>query len=267
MLRALLTNIQQLSKNPPKRPGKEPYFDKQWGADAAFKKSHDRSFYALDSQGGASEINEQILVMHKVSRGSERNQFLSKMAVDSIDFIEEQRRKMAIARQEERLCQTSMAVMIEQIFEVLKSYAYELNSAVGYGPLHCAATNPQEVTEIVKFNKMRQAEETISYYRARLSTPSLSLVLRGDRSGIHFFVIPVSRAIGLSRQECQFLPAMRLKTRMINGEVSWETEHGCPLTSSMVEVICMNLFQRLIEETKSQVRTNNEENLSSQAVS
>lgn len=270
MLKALLTNIQVLAKSSKKQViTKEPYFERQWGNQAAFKKTIDRSVYTLDSQDQSSQIHEQILVLHKTKAAQAtsicgaRTDFLSRMAVDSLDFIKQQRERMVKAKQEEQLCHNSMAAMTEHIFEILKSYSYELNNTLGYGPLHIAATNPQAVTEITKFNSLRQAEESITYYRGRLSTPSFSLILRGDKSGVQFFIIPVSRTLGLSKQESNFSPVMRLSTRMVDGEVAWQTEKGSPLTSSMVEVICMNLFQRLIEETKSLVNT--QENTTTEA--
>ena len=267
MLRALLTNIQALTKTP-KTAGKavtrELHFDKKWGENAAYKKNSEKPAYeSVDhTQDQAAEIYEQILVMYKTTprskASSERGDFLSKMAVDSMDFIQEQRQALAQVKQEEQLCHESMAAMVEHIFEILKAYSYELNNALGFGPLHVAATNPQAVTEVVKFNTLRQAEETVTYTRARLSTPSFSLVLRGDKRGIYFFIIPVERAIGLSQQECHFLPVAKLAARFVDNQVVWETDNGRSLTPSMVELICMNLFQRLIEETKLLYRRSNQ---------
>lgn len=260
MLRALLTNIQILTKSTRsrKRAANEVHFDKQWGNDAAFEKTVDRKVFAVEKQEQAAEINDQILVMFKTSQPkvgkTGRDSFLSQMAEDSIDFIQEQKRRMLIAQQEEQLCHNSMAAMTEHIFEILKSYSYELNNALGYGPLHVASTSPQTVTEVIKFNSVRQAEESVTYYRARLSTPSYSLVMRGDKRGIQFFVMPVSRALGLSKQESNFTPVMTLSTQMIDGEVAWQTDCGKSLTPSMVEVICMNLFRGLINDTKALVR-------------
>ena len=119
--------------------------------------------------------------------------------------------------------------------------------------MHVACTNPQSVTEVIKFNYLRQAEETVTYSRARLSTPSFSLVLRGDTKGIHFYIMPVGRAIGLSQQECHFLPIARLTTIVENDTVGWMGESGRALTPTQVESLCMNLFERLIQETKQQV--------------
>ena len=262
MLHALLHNIQAIAKNSKKAHiTKEPFFDRQWGNNAAFKKTIDRADYTQETPDGTAEINEQILVLYKAKpqtkASEERGEFLNQMASDSMNFIKEQRTKMEKAHREETLCQASMAAMIEHVFEILKAYSYELNSALGYGPLHVAGTSPQPVTEVVKFNKLRQAEETVTYYRARLSTPSFSLVLRGDKKGIQFYLIPVERALGLSQTEKHFHTIAKLNTRLVGNHVFWELEDGKSLTPSMVEFTCMELFQKLIEETKIQVRQQN----------
>lgn len=264
MLKALLTNIQVLAKCKAAKKSvcKEPYFNSKWGDQAAFKKNIDRSSFEFDTQKQEAEIHDRILVMYKTApkkaaAETERMSFLNKLTGDSLEFIQERKNRLAKVKQEEDLCQNSMAAMTEHIFEILKSYSFELNNALGFGPLHVAATNPQTVTEVVKFNSLRQPEETISYYRARLSTPAFSLVLRGDKRGIQFFLIPVERALGLSKQECHFLPIMRLSTRIKDGSVNWETDCGKALTPSMVELICMDLFHRLIEESKKAVQSEN----------
>lgn len=254
MLKALLTNIRAIAGNHTVNATKEPFFDKKWGNNAGFKKNIDKAAYeTLGDDEGQALIHDQILVMYKAKLSDGRSQFLSRMTSDSLDFIEDQKQQRRKQQQEEMLCTTSMTSMMDHIYEVIKAYSYELNNALGFGPLHVAATNPQTVTEIVKFNKMRQAEETATYYRARLSTNSHSLVMRGDKNGVQFYVIPVERVIGLSKQEEKFLPAFKICAKLIDGAVIWETDGGAPLTSSRLEVICMNLFQRLIEDTKAQV--------------
>lgn len=261
MLKALLTNIRALAGNHSLSAHSEPFFDKKWGKNAAFLKKSDKAIYETihdDERDHHAQIHDQILVLYKTQLSDSRNRFLSRIASDSKGFIEEQKQIRIREKQEETLCTSSMAAMMEHVFEVLKSYSYELNNALGFGPLHVAATNPQQVTEVVKFNKLRQAEETVTFYRARLSTGSHSLVLRGDKNGIQFFVIPVERVMGLSKQESNFAPAIKICTRMVAGTVIWQTDGGAPLSSQRLEVLCMNLFQRLIEDTKEQVR--NEQN-------
>lgn len=260
MLQALLTNIQAIARvgaNKKKTINKEPYFDRKWGDNAAFKKTIDKTSYQLETQDHSAQIKEQILVMYKTqpAKSSGRDEFLSKLAGDSLEFIAEQRNKLIKEKVEEELCQNSMAAMTEHVFEILKAYSYELNNALGYGPLHVAATNPQTVTEVLKFDAARRPVECVTYYRARLSTPSFSLVLRGDKNGIKFFLLPVERALGLSKQEKQFRSLMGLVTRIVEGSVLWETECGTALTPSKLELLCMNLFSSLIETSKSAVES------------
>lgn len=258
MLRALLTNIQTIAKrNKPINPSKSPFFDQQWGKNAGFLKNTDRMDYhntVVTERDHAAQIHDRILVMHKSPMNEERGQFLDRIARDSMSFLEIQRARRAKAALEETLCHSSMAAMMEQLFEILKAYAYEFNNAVGFSTLHMAATNPQSVTEVTKFDKMRNPLETITHQRARLSTSRYSLVLRGDKSGIEFYLIPVARAMGLSKQESNYKPVYSIRTVLTGNIVHWETHDEKPLTDFHVESMCMELFHTLVELTKEQVR-------------
>ena len=256
MMRALLTNIQAFAKiRPTKHIWKEPYFDKKWGRDAAFKKTVDKEIYASNAGDYGTGIQEQILVRLKTPHVSRKeNLFLSKMINESAQFVQEQVEKESAEKHDELLRNSSVVAMVEHFFEILKLYSIELNSCLGSGLLHLASTNPQTVTEIVRFNQLRQAEETISYHRARLSTSSYSLVLRGDRNGILFFIIPVARAMGLSKQECHFLPVMRLSLQVENGKVVWLTENGTLFVPKMCEPICISLFELLIKTSRDEIQ-------------
>lgn len=108
--------------------------------------------------------------------------------------------------------------------------------------------------EITKFDKLRNPLESITLHRARLSTSRYSLVLRGDQNGIEFYLIPVSRAIGLSKQELNYSPVAAFKTRLEKNEVVWESSDDKPLGVYHVETTCMELFLALVERTKTQVR-------------
>jgi hypothetical protein len=176
------------------------------------------------------------------------------MTAESTEFVQEQRAKIAQEKYEEQLCHNAMTKLLEQIFELLKLYSIELNTCLGNGSLYVASTHPQTVNEILKFNQLRQAEQTVSFHRARLSTNSHSLVLRGDKMGIQFFIIPVAKAIGLSKQESHFLPTAKLAAHIEADKVIWFTDNGQRLTPKTVESICMSLFEQLIETSKEDMR-------------
>lgn len=258
MLRALLTNIQTIAqRNKPINPSKSPFFDQKWGKNAGFLKNTDRARYKtfeVTEQDHAAQIHDRILVMHKTPINTERGEFLSRIADESRSFLAMQRAMREQAALEDTICQTSMTTMMDHLFEIFKAYAYELNNAVGFSQLHMAATNPQSVTEVTKFDKMRNPLETVTHQRARLSTSRFSLVLKGDKKGIEFFIIPVDKALGLSRQEVNYGAIFAIQVRLEKANAYWETHEGKPLTSFHVESICMELFHTLVEATKAQVR-------------
>lgn len=263
MLKALLTNIQTMAKhNRPTNPSKSPFFDQQWGKNAGFQKNTDRAKYntlEVTEKDFTAQIHDQILVLHKTPINAERSKFLNRIAHESVNFLAEQRAAREQADRAELLCRSSMAALMDHLFEILKAYAYELNNAVGFSPLHMAATNPQAVMEVTKYDKLRNPLETITLHRGRLSTSRYSLVLRGDQNGIEFFLIPVSRAIGLSKQEQNYAPVRAFKTRLEKTGVIWETSDGKPLGVYQVETACMELFLELVERTKAQVRAEEED--------
>ncbi len=257
MLRALLTNIQTIAKrNKPVIPSTSSFFDQKWSKNAGFQKNTDRAKYEtleVTERDHTAQIHDQILVMHKTTMNGERIEFLNRITSESVNFLVVQRALRAKTEMEDTLCQSSMTSMLEHLFEIFKAFAYELNNAVGFSPLHMASTNPQSVTEVVKYDKLRNPLQSVTHHRARLSTSRYSLVLRGDKKGIEFYIMPVSRAMGLSRQELHYRPLFSIRAHLVGQKVSWETQDGKPLTAFHVESICMELFHTLVETTKDQV--------------
>lgn len=254
MLTALLTNIKEIAKNSkPTYFTKDTFFDKQWGQNTAFNKTLDKSVYDHEDcdEDQESQLRDEILVRLKAKGGS--GSFVSGIAGESITFLESLKNRKDAKAKQQRLCNQSMKELLALIFEMLKSYAYDYNHAVGYGPLHIAITDPQMVTEVLRFDRQRNPLESVTYFRARLSTSSHSLVLRGQDDGIVFFILPVARALGLTKQETNYEPATLLRIKAENNLVHWETKIGTPLTPSSVEAICMAVFQWLIEETKAHI--------------
>lgn len=117
------------------------------GKNAGFQKNTDRAKYTtleVSEKDFTSQINDQILVLHRTPINAERSTFLNRVAHESVNFLTEQRAVRAQADRAEIMCRSSMTALMEQVFEILKAYAYELNNAVGFSPLHMAATNPQQ---------------------------------------------------------------------------------------------------------------------------
>ncbi|MBY0356692.1 MAG: hypothetical protein K2W82_01715 [Candidatus Obscuribacterales bacterium] len=255
MLRHLIANISETAKySRPRNSGsKRAYFDKKWGSDAAFDKNMDRSQYetlAFADYGGQGQINDQILIQYKTKFSEDPSAFLDKLAKETQDFIVNREHLAERVKRDDALRNTHMVFLMEQLFETLTFYSFELNNAVGFGPLHIATTSPRFVTEAVRFNRLRDAEEVVTYYRARLSTSTLSLVMRGDKNGIQIFIMPVARAIGLSKQESFYRPLVTLQAKVSDDQIFWCQEDGSSVSVCALEALCMNLFQEFVAKNR-----------------
>lgn len=258
MLNKLLANIKAIAKyNRPKIFSKGSYFDKRWGMNSSPKKVSNNSEILVEDESTVRVVlDKQILVSFRSLLGKgnaqEQNQaresFIAKLRLESRSFIDEQTRLAEQSALEESVCKTAVIEKLVQMYEILQSYAYELNDAVGFGPLHVSATSPQWVTEVLRFDKNRRPELTLSNFRARLSTSSYSLVLRGDGLGIKVFVLPVARAMGLSRQENHYEPFGEIRASLENGRVEWTGTEA-----ENLEALCMNAFSHLVSESKKQM--------------
>lgn len=249
MLTNLITNIQKLSKD-----GKESYFGKRWSAEAGLKKTVDRVDYTFDEvekTSPAKQLNEQILSSYQQTPDTESKRFVSRITDESLSFLAKRRglrlqQMHAMAR-----CNESMAILISRIFDRLEAYSWEVNASLGCTEMQTAITRPAYVREVTRFSKARQPLETITYYRARVASPSWSLVIRGKNGKIEAFLLPVQRVMGLSKTEDMYEPLFEMNATCINedGAVEWDFD-GKPLTELRELELSMEMFVRLIETTK-----------------
>jgi len=187
------------------------------------------------------------------AKGSEQDlKWMEKLALDSMLFLAKRRGMRLQAVREELLYNQGMTQMIEQMFGTFTSYAFEFNRSIGWHALHVTCTEPTFVTEVLKYNQFREPLETVSNFRARLSTRYESLVLRGSRNRIEVLLLPVDKVIGLSKAELGYKPLVEL-TAQINEEsqVDWYVGKE-QLSDEDIEELCQELFTRLIEKTREQ---------------
>lgn len=175
---------------------------------------------------------------------------LELIARDSTAFIEEYR-QMATSRQaEERALEASMQSIVDRSFAAVEPYIEELNSKLGRSELHVSCTPPEWVSEEYGPGHNRERR---SYYRARICTGRLSIVLRGARDRVDFYVLPVSLIMGLSKVEDHYGPLMSFQAAPRGAFMDWEVE-GKALTRERLERYCLLLFNFLLEETKTDLR-------------
>jgi hypothetical protein len=138
---------------------------------------------------------------------------------------------------------------VDKIFSHLQHFMFEFNKVASGTDLQVSGTISGAVTEVIRLNKFKEAEETRSYFRARLSTRTYSLTIRGKEQAIDFFLLPVNRAMALSREEDEYTPLATLDIKISGNGMMWRLADGYPTVDSL-ESLSMWLFSQLIEQSK-----------------
>jgi hypothetical protein len=250
MLTTLISNIRKLTKD-----SKESYFGKRWSAVAGLNKQIDRGGYEFEEVDQCAPARE--LSNHFINRYRYRNlpadfvTFVDRLRDDSISFVAEQRGMRL--QQIERMAMLNAAgvELLNTIYQNLAMCAMELNNTLGFSELNIVMTAPQFVTEAVTFSKARQPLQVVTYYRARLATPTFSLVLRAKEGTMEFFVLPTIAVLGLSKMESAYPCVASLTANLENDTIEWEIDRK-PLTGDRIKDLSMVIFRQLMEKTRMQ---------------
>jgi hypothetical protein len=261
MLSAIARKTMTAGKNDSKNSFNS-FIDWQHAADAGLDKKVDKKDYqfAADMHTNPKlELQEQILVSYQQPVNAQRSTFLSKIASDSMAFLSEARGLRVRQLEEQRACVCSMTTLVKRISDTLEGFAVDYNSAVGFSELRAAVTRPDFVTEIVRYTKTRQPLETLTKFRSRIATAYYSIVIRGDKDAVQVYILPSNQTLGLSKSEARYEPAFVLTPELMEDGVGWNLDNK-PLTQNAEEVFCMELFLKLVNLTKAQIKINQEEN-------
>jgi len=250
MLTTLIANIRKLTKD-----SKESYFGKRWSAVAGLNKQIDRQGYEFAEMDQCAPTRQ--LSNHFINRYRYRNlspdfvTFVDRMRDDSMSFVAEQRGMRLQQIERMALLNAAGVELLNTIYQNLSMCAVELNNTLGFSELNIVMTAPQFVSEAVTFSKSRQPLQVVTYYRARLATPSFSLVLRAKEGKIEFFVLPTIAVLGLSKMENAYPCIAAVTANLENGDVEWEIDRK-PLTGDRMKELSMVLFKHLLEKTRTQ---------------
>ncbi len=237
---------------------RDEFFNIRWGKDSpADKKVDRRSFETLESAGNQLQnVSEAILGSFKNGCASTtRINWMNGLTKDALSFIAHQRGMRLRAVEEEAGRYQASKNLLEQIFDLLQLYAYDFNTSAVWTSLQVTCTRPAFVSEVLRYNKLREPIDTITTFRARISTRFLSLVIVGRKDSIEFRLLPVEEVIGLSRAEAAYDPFLTIESKEEDGEIMWLVANH-ELTAAGIETICMELFSILIEQTKLEATRN-----------
>jgi len=196
------------------------------------------------------ELSQKILVHHQSEPGSSDADWMVKLKQESVSYLQEKQGLALSALEVDPVYKKGIEILIDKIFGLLQRFMYEFNKVAAGTDLHVSGTISGDVTEVTRYNKFREAEETQTYFRARFSTRLYSLVLRGREQSVDIFLLPVNRTMALSSGEREFKPLATIQVKISEDGMMWRMADSNPPVDSL-ENLCMWLFSQLIERTKS----------------
>ncbi len=216
-------------------------------------------FHAMQQSDQLSNVAQQVLVYHESeAEAPSGTDWMSRLKEESMHFLAEQRGVQLQQLYREAAYKKGVEVLVDKIYGLLQRYAFEFNQIAGGTDLHVSGTISGDVTEATKVNRMREVEETETFFRARFSTRLYSLVVRGKDDHIDFYLIPTTRVMAQSQVESEYKPVSTLQVRITEQGMMWRMADAIPPVDSL-DKLCMWLFTTLIEETKEATKDEEDE--------
>lgn len=221
----------------------------------------DRSGYgtgdqAVDAAGrGMSDWqvahSEQVLVYHEAEQPQETPapDWMSQLKQNSMQFLADQRGVQLQEVYKESVYKTGIAILVDKIYGLLQRYTFEFNQVAGGTDLHVSGTISGDVTEVTRYNRMREVEETTTYFRCRFSTKYFALTVRGSEDTVEAYILPVNKVMALSQTENQYPSLCCIQVKISEHGMMWRMRDGEPAVDTL-DQLCMWLFTKLVEETK-----------------
>lgn len=218
-------------------------FDRNWGKASPIQKQAPRGDYGQPEVQVKQDLHAEIL-MSCQTNNTKKNSVPQQLTSESETFLKTYHDKYDRGMDNEQVCNLTPKDVLVLLFEVMKVYAYEYNSAVGLGPFHLELTKPHQLTN---------QSPTSAQSQANLSTSTHTLIMRADPDALRLYVLPLEIALSINKSDLPYEPDTLLQMRQQKKTIYWETKAGMPLTMSRVDATCRALFQWLIERTADRV--------------
>ena len=217
-------------------------------------KNADRSIYGHEAPEGVAgwqvAQSEQVLVHHDSEYGEEEgSDWMASLKQNTMQALADQRGVQLQEIYKESVYKTGIAVLIDKIYGLLQRYTYDFNRVAGGTDLHVSGTISGDVTEVTRFNRMREAEETATYFRCRFTTRHFGLVVRGYEDTVEAYLIPANLVMALSQSEDKYPPLCVMQVKITEQGMMWRMKDSEPPVDTL-EQLSMWLFTKLVEETK-----------------
>lgn len=235
---------------------RETDYSTTWGRSSAVDKKGSYPSNISSGRDYTAEVTEQILSSYDTGACESRATFMKRLINDSMQHLADQQGARMHSSREQAAFGRAVADLVKWFFGQLELCSYEFNRVVGWGELNITTTAPDIVTEVLRTNRFGEILESVTHFRARLSTRHMSLVIRGSKRRIDFFLIPVDKVIGLSRAESTFVPVASL-TAQGNADTIWWEVNRKPIDQAGMEVMVMCIFEQLVTASREQSTVNN----------
>lgn len=202
-------------------------------------------------------LNKQILVYHESQPADTGNDWMYRLKEESMKFLAEQRGVNLQELYRESIYKKGIETLIDKIFGLLQRYMFEFNQIAAGTDLQVTGTISGDVTEVIRYNQFREAEESKTYFRARLSTRYFSLTVRGADANVSFYLVPTNMVMALSKIERQYKPIATMQVKITEQGMMWRMKDGVPPLDTLDE-LCMWLFSNLVQETKASSKAEKE---------
>ena len=194
-------------------------------------------------------LSEQFLSAAGGERSSTVLSWMDELKADSESFINGRRDDVYEDELKASLYRSAVTYLVDRIFQDLRWFAFEYNKVAAGTALQISSSILGEVTEVTRANRKREAEQTATYFRARLANRRHSLVIRGSGSQIEFYIVPVSQVMALSIVETEFAPVATMQIKVNELGMSWRLR-GSNFSPDTIEELSMGMFTRFVEATK-----------------
>lgn len=235
------------------------FIDRMSAPAQGLPKNADRSMYGHGEimpeggpvQGWQVAQSEQVLVYHETDQqeAAEDGDWMSQLKQNTMQALADQRGVKLQEIYKESVYKTGIAVLIDKIYGLLQRYTYDFNRVAGGTDLHVSGTISGDVTEVTRYNRLREAEETATYFRCRFTTRHFALVVRGYEDTVEAYLIPANVVMGLSQAEDQYPALCVMQVKITEAGMMWRMKDSEPPVDTL-DQLCMWLFTRLVDETK-----------------
>jgi hypothetical protein len=194
-------------------------------------------------------LSEQFLSGYGVERSARVMDWMENLKAESERFLFSRRDDLLEDELKATMYRTAISYLVDKMFQDLRWFAHEYNKVAHGTPLQISSSILGEVTEVVRINSKREAEETSTFFRARLSNRRHSLIVRGGGNKIEFYIVPVAQALAGSVMETVYLPFATVLVKINEAGLNWRLTESNYEPSSIDE-LCMWMFSEFVDTTR-----------------